>query len=213
VNQTEGRRARVGVLVSGRGSNLQALLDASAAGTLPAEVALVVCNHAGVQALERAAQANVPVCLVDRAEVRSRRERQGRMLEALAEAQVDWVVLAGFDEILVPEMTARYAWRMVNTQPSLLPAFGGSMHAVEQALEFGVKVSGCTVHLVTDELDAGPILMQGSVEVLEGDTAETLGERIRAREHVVLVEAVRALAEGRVQVKDGRATVIASKLS
>jgi phosphoribosylglycinamide formyltransferase-1 len=207
------KKLRVGVLVSGRGSNLQALLDASATGNLPAEIVLVGCNHAGAQALDRAAFARVPVCLADRAEIKSRAVRQARLLEALVAADVDLVVLAGFDEILVPDLTARYAGRIVNTHPSLLPAFGGGMHAIEQALDYGVKITGCTVHLVTDELDAGPILMQGCVEVRDGDTADTLGERVRATEHVVLVAAVKALAEGRVRVQDGRATVVASATS
>jgi phosphoribosylglycinamide formyltransferase-1 len=201
---------RVGVVVSGRGSNLQALIDAQAAGGLNAEVALVVCNHAGVPAIGRAERAGVPVCLVDRAEVKSRRERQGRMLEALKAASVDLVILAGFDEILIPDFVAVFPGRMFNTHPSLLPAFGGTMHAIQQALDYGVKVTGCTLHLVTDDLDAGPILYQRAVDVLPGDTEETLSERVRATEHVVLVEAVRAFAEGRIEIREGDATVVAS---
>jgi phosphoribosylglycinamide formyltransferase-1 len=128
----------------------------------------------------------------------------------LQRAEVGLVVLAGYDEILTPEFVAAFAGRMLNTHPSLLPAFGGTMHAVAQALEAGVKVTGCTVHLVTDDVDAGPIVLQRCVEVHDDDTLESLRARIQVQEHQLLPEAVRAFAEGRVLVEGRRARVIAS---
>jgi phosphoribosylglycinamide formyltransferase-1 len=201
---------RVGVLVSGAGTNLQALLDAGAEPGFPARVVLVGCNRAGVAALEKADRAGVPVCLVDRAATPGRTQRQTILLNALRETGVELVVLAGFNEILVPEFVAAYGGRMVNTHPSLLPAFGGTMHAVEQALEHGVKVAGCTIHLVTDDLDSGPILLQQCVEVRDDDDVASLHARIRTQEHRLLPQAVRAFAEGRLRIEGRRARVIRS---
>jgi phosphoribosylglycinamide formyltransferase-1 len=202
---------RVGVLVSGRGTNLQALLDACASPAFPAQVVLVGCNRADAAAILRAAAARVPVCVVDRAATPSRAERQRLLLRALRERKVELVVLAGFDEILLSELVQAFADRIINTHPSLLPAFGGTMHAIEQALAHGVKVSGCTVHLVTDQLDGGPILFQCCVEVRHDDDVGSLHARIREQEHRLLPEAVRAFAEGRVRLDgNGRARVIGS---
>jgi phosphoribosylglycinamide formyltransferase-1 len=202
---------RVGVLVSGAGTNLQALLDACAEPSFPARIALVGCNRVQAPAIARADAAGVRVCLVDRAAIPKRRERQEKLLEALKASEVGLVVLAGFDEILIPEFVSAYSGRIVNTHPSLLPAFGGTMHAVAQALEHGVKVTGCTIHLVTDDLDAGPILLQEAVEVRDDDDVAALHARIREREHHLLPMAVRAFAEGRVRIEGCRARVLASR--
>jgi phosphoribosylglycinamide formyltransferase-1 len=201
---------RVAVLVSGNGTNLQALLDAARDPEYPAQIVLVGCNRASAPAVERARTAGVPVCVADRGEVPRRVERQLRLLEALRSAQVGLIVLAGFDEILIPEFVSAYAGRMLNTHPSLLPAFGGTLHAVEQALEHGVKISGCTVHVVTDDLDGGPILLQRAVEVHDDDDVASLRARILEQEHQMLPQAVRAFAEGRVRLQGHRALVIAS---
>ncbi len=204
------RRIRLGVLASGRGTNLQALIDGCAEGSLTARVAIVGCNRADAQAIARADAADVPVCLADRAGIPTRADRQRLLLEAFQAAEVDLVVLAGYDEILAPWFVEAFAGRMINTHPSLLPAFGGTMHAVRQALEHGVKVTGCTVHLVTEEPDGGPILFQRCVEVRDDDIVESLHARILAEEHRLLPAAVRAFAEGRVRVQGRRATVIGS---
>ena len=201
---------RVGVVVSGAGTNLQALLDASARPDFPARVVLVACNNAQAPAIGRAERAGVPVCVADRAATPRRAERQGRFLAAFQAARAELLVLAGFDEILVPDFVAAYSGRILNTHPSLLPAFGGSMHAVAQALEHGVKVTGCTIHLVTDDLDNGPILAQQCVEVRDDDDVASLHARIQQHEHRLLPLAVRALAEGRVCVEGRRARVIGS---
>ena len=201
---------RVGVLVSGQGTNLQAVIEAFGVPDAPARVVLVGCNRAEAPAIGRAETAGVPVCLADRAALPRRAERQRVLLEALQAARADLVVLAGFDEILIPEFVAAYANRMLNTHPSLLPAFGGTMHAVAQALEAGVKVTGCTIHVVTDDLDGGPILAQRCVEVRDDDTVASLHARIQAHEHRLLPEMVRAFAEGRVHFEGGRARVVRS---
>ncbi len=201
---------RVGVLVSGAGTNLQALLDACAEPMFPARIVLVGCNRVQAPAIARADSAGVRVCLVDRAVIPKRQERQEKLIEALQASDVGLVVLAGFDEILIPDFVRVYSGCIVNTHPSLLPAFGGTMHAVAQALEHGVKVTGCTIHLVTDDLDGGPILLQDAVEVRDDDDAESLHARIREREHRLLPAAVRAFAEGRVRIEGCRARVLAS---
>lgn len=198
---------RLGVLVSGEGTNLQALIDAA---DLPARIVLVGCNRAEAPAIGRAERAGLAVCVADRALHPKRVDRQRRLLDALRAAGAELVVLAGYDEILIPDVVAAFAGRLLNTHPSLLPAFGGSMHAVAQALEAGVKVSGCTIHLVTDELDAGPILLQRCVAVEPDDTVASLRARIQAEEHRLLPEAVRAFAEGRVVIEGHRARVVRS---
>jgi phosphoribosylglycinamide formyltransferase-1 len=203
---------KVAVLVSGAGTNLQALLEAAHTPGFPAEVVLVGCNRAGAAAIRRAERAGVHVCVADRREYRGRAERQRRLFEAVKSAGADLVVLAGFDEVLLPEVVAAYAGRMINTHPSLLPAFGGTLHAVEEALAHGVKVTGCTVHLVTDDLDGGPILFQQCVAVRDDDDASTLHARIREQEHRLVCEAVRAFGDGRVRVEGRVARVLASRV-
>ena len=188
-------KLRVAVLASGRGTNLQALLDACATPDFPAQIVVVGCNRPTAQAIGRAEAAGVPVCLADRAVLTNRETRQQQLLTALQAAHADLVVLAGFDEILVPGFVAAYAGKIINTHPSLLPAFGGTMHAVQAALDHGVKVTGCTVHLVTDDVDGGPILYQRCVEVRPDDTEETLHARILEQEHQLLPQAVRKFAE------------------
>ena len=201
---------RVGVLASGQGTILQALLDACAAADFPARVVLLGCNRAAAGAMARAAAAGVRVCLADRAEIPKRRDRQRVLLQALGEERVELVVLAGFDEILDAQFVQAFDGRMINTHPSLLPAFGGSMHAVQHALEHGVKVTGCTIHLVTDALDDGPILFQRCVEVRDDDDVASLHARIRVEERDLVPRAVRAIAEGRLLVEGRRARVIRS---
>ena len=201
---------RVAALVSGQGTNLQALIDRCADGSVPARIVLVGCNRASAPAIARAEAARIPVCLADRAAIPRRAERQRVLADAIEAARAELVVLAGFDELLLPELVRAHAGRMLNTHPSLLPAFGGTMRAVEQALERGVKVSGCTVHIVTDEPDGGPILLQRCVPVRDDDTVATLHARILAQEHQLLPAAVRAFAEDRVRVEGGRARVVGS---
>lgn len=196
---------RVGVLVSGRGSNLGALLDDAAQADAPYAVGVVISNRPGAPALERARRAAIPAVVVERAAFGSRREQQLHMVQVLHEHAVDLVVTAGFDQILVPAFIDAFPARILNVHPSLLPAFAGTLHAQEEALAYGVKVSGCTVHIVTSAVDGGPIVLQAAVPVHEDDTAAALSARILEQEHRLVPRAVRLLAQGRVRV-EGRRT-------
>jgi phosphoribosylglycinamide formyltransferase 1 len=190
----------VGVLVSGSGTNLQAILDAEARGELGgARVVTVVSNVAGVQALERAAAAGVPTKVLPHKEFPSREAFDDAVVAALRERDVQLVVLAGFMRIITPRMLAAFPQRIINIHPALLPAFPG-VHAHRQALAYGVKVSGCTVHFVDEGTDTGPIIMQAAVPVLDDDDESVLAARVRTEEHRLYPAAIRALAEGRVEI-------------
>ena len=195
---------RVGVLASGHGSNLAALLRRQAAGTLDAEIALVVCNRPGAGALQVAASHGVEARLCEQRPPRSREEAQAEVSALLEGRGVGLVVLAGYDRILAPGFVRRWAGRVLNVHPSLLPAFAGSLHAQRDALEHGVKVAGCTVHFVTEDVDGGPIISQAAVPVLPGDDEGSLSARILEQEHQLLPDAVRAYALGRLKVEGRR---------
>ena len=185
------KKLRLGVLVSGRGSNLQAILDAVAAGTLDAEVSVVVSDKPDVRALRRVEEDRAVV--VDRRSYADVDGFENAVASVLEERGVELVVLAGFMRILSPSFVQRFAGRIVNIHPSLLPSFRG-LHAKRQALEQGVKISGCTVHLVDETLDGGTILAQAAVPVLAEDTEERLSERILKEEHRILVETIANIA-------------------
>ncbi len=201
---------RLGVLVSGQGTNLQALLDAIDRGEVCATVALVASNHPAAPALERAARHGVPCFVAARADLPDRAARHAAIAAALQQARVELVVLAGFNEVLVPAFVRAFAGRIINTHPSLLPAFGGGMHAVRDALAYGVKVSGCTIHFVTEEVDRGPIILQRCVEVRDDDTVESLHARIQAEEHRLLPHAVALIAAGRLRIEGRRVRIVNS---
>jgi phosphoribosylglycinamide formyltransferase-1 len=193
---------RLGVLVSGRGSNLQALIDAIADGRLDASIAVVISNVAGVGGLDRARNAGIDTAVVDHRGWPSRDDYDRALVEELRARDVDMVCLAGFMRRIGPQFIAAFPDAVVNIHPSLLPSFPG-LHAQRQALAHGVKVSGVTVHLVTTELDAGPIIVQRPVPVLENDTEETLAARILVEEHQAYPEAVQLLLDSRWTL-DGR---------
>jgi phosphoribosylglycinamide formyltransferase-1 len=197
---------RLGVLASGRGSNLQAILDAIAAGRCPARVAVVISDRKDAAALERARRAAVPAVHVDPRAHPDRRAFDAAVAAALDGHRVELVCLAGFMRVLTPEFVRRYRGRVLNVHPALLPAFPG-LHAQRQALEHGVKVAGATVHLVDEGVDTGPILLQAAVPVLEDDTEEALAARILGEEHRLYPEAIRLVAEGRVEVTGRRARI------
>jgi phosphoribosylglycinamide formyltransferase 1 len=198
----------IGVLVSGSGTNLQAILDAQARGDLGAEVRVVISNKAGVRALERAAAAGVPSRVLPHKEFSSRESYDDALVAVLREHRVEIVALAGFMRLVTPRLLEAFPQRVVNIHPSLLPAFPG-LHAQRQALEHGARVSGCTVHLVDSGLDSGPIIAQAAVPVLDGDDEAALTARILTEEHRLYPAALRAIAEGRVAVH-GRRVVIKS---
>jgi phosphoribosylglycinamide formyltransferase-1 len=197
---------KLGVLVSGSGTNLQALLDTEARGELaPGEIAVVISNRPGVAALARAERAGLPAITVDHKPFADRLAFEDRLLAVLAEHDAEAVVLAGFMRVLTAHFVDRYPARIVNTHPSLLPAFPG-VDAAAQALAYGVKVSGCTVHFVDTSLDAGPIIAQATVPVLPGDDAHALQARIQQEEHRLLPRVVQRLAAGRLSC-EGRVVV------
>lgn len=203
------RRLRLGVLASGRGSNLGAICAAIDRGELPAEVAVVAGNRPEAPAFERARARGVPVVVATRAEYKTRAEQQRALLTALRRHSVDLVVLAGFDQILTDEFIAAFRDRLINVHPSLLPAFAGTLHAQADALAHGVKIAGCTVHFVTETVDAGPIILQAAVPVQEDDTAENLADRILEQEHRILPAAIRLFAENRLRVEGRRVRILA----
>lgn len=192
---------RLGVLISGRGSNLQALLDAGERGLYPGRVAVVISNVAGAQGLERAARSGVPAVVQDH-RGRSREAHDASIVEHLRAHAVDLVCLAGYMRLLSPVVLRAFPGRVLNVHPSLLPSFPG-LDAQRQAWEHGVKWSGATVHLVDEGLDSGPIVAQATVPVLAADTPQTLSARILEAEHRLYPEAVRLLLGGRLE-RSGR---------
>jgi phosphoribosylglycinamide formyltransferase-1 len=197
---------KVGVLVSGSGTNLQALLDAEARGDLaPAQIAVVVSNRPGVPALKRAAGAGKPAVVVDHKAFAERAVFEDALLATLASHGVELVVLAGFMRVLTEHFVSRYEQRIINTHPSLLPAFPGA-NAAAQAIAHGVKLSGVTVHFVDTSLDGGPIIAQVAVTVSPADDASSLQARIQREEHVLLPRVVRRLAAGELSCQ-GRVVV------
>jgi phosphoribosylglycinamide formyltransferase 1 len=193
---------RLGVLISGRGSNLQALIDAVRAGRLQATIAVVISNCADAAGLERARQAGIETLSIDHREFRSRDEHDRAVAHELQARDVGLVCLAGYMRLVGAPLLDAFPNAILNIHPSLLPAFPG-VDAQRQALEHGAKVSGVTVHLVTAELDGGPIVIQRTVPVLDGDTPDTLSARILAEEHRAYPDAVQAILEGGWRV-DGR---------
>ncbi len=199
-------KTKVGVLVSGRGSNLQALLDACADPAFPAEITLVISNIPEVYALERAATAGVATQVIPHKQFASREEFDAAMDAALRAAGVEIVCLAGFMRLLTKDFVESWSGRMINIHPSLLPSFKG-LHTHERAIEAGVKLHGCTVHLVTPELDDGPILVQAAVPVLAADTPDTLAARVLEQEHKAYPLGLKLVAEGRVTAEGSGALI------
>ncbi|MGH9945944.1 MAG: phosphoribosylglycinamide formyltransferase [Pyrinomonadaceae bacterium] len=186
---------KIGILISGRGSNMVAIVDAVNGGEIPAsEVAVVISDKADAAGLAKATELGVETVVIER-KGRTREEHDAEIIGELNKRGVELVCLAGYMRLLSPSFIQAFPNKIINIHPSLLPAFPG-LEAQKQAIELGVKISGCTVHYVNEELDAGPIILQKSVEVKENDTAETLAERILEQEHAAYVEAVRRLASG-----------------
>ena len=199
---------KVGVLVSGRGSNLQAILDKIAEGYLPLEVAVVISDKAGALALERAAKAGIKTVVVARKECADKDEFEAKIQAALVEAGCELVVLAGFMRILSSSFVNQWPHKIVNIHPALLPSFPG-LDAQGQAVNYGVKFSGCTVHFVDEGTDSGPIILQKVVPVLDDDTEDTLAARILEQEHVAMPEALKLWAEGKLEISGRHVRVLA----
>jgi len=195
-------RLQLGVLVSGSGTNLQSILDAATSGAIDVEVRVVISNRPKARALERARAAGVPALCVSHRKFETREAFEEALVEALGERGVEWVALAGFMRVLTPRFLGAYPGRVVNIHPALLPAFPGT-HGPRQALEYGAKVSGCTVHFVDEGTDTGPIIAQAVVPVLDDDTEESLAARILEQEHRIYPWALQLIAGGRL-VREGR---------
>lgn len=197
---------RVAVLASGSGSNFQALVDALNVAGSPARVELLVCNVPGAGALGRANRAHVASVVVDHKLFASRADFDREVLQALSEHNIELVALAGYMRLVTPTFLAAFPGRVINVHPALLPAFPG-MHAVRQALEKGVRVTGVTVHFVDEGTDTGPIIAQAVVPVLPGDDEASLGARVHAEEHQLYPRVVQAIARGHVTLEGRRVTL------
>ena len=195
---------KLAVLCSGRGSDLQSIIDAINAKKFSAEISIVITDKPNVQALDRAAKAGIKNICVDRKLFSSRADFEAEILKNLS--GIDLVVLAGFMRILSPEFVKKFSGRLMNIHPSLLPSFPGA-HAHRDVLAYGVKVSGCTVHFVDEGTDSGPIILQSAVEVLDDDTEETLAARVLEQEHKSYPQAIKLFVEGKLKIS-GRKVII-----
>lgn len=201
------KKVKIGVLVSGRGSNLQAIIDNIEQGTLSAEVAVVISDQPGAYALERARKHNVPAVPVSPKGYKGmRKEYDALLVQELQKRNVDLVCLAGFMRIITPELIKAFPNRIMNIHPALLPSFPG-LHVQKAALEHGAKFSGCTVHFVDEGMDTGPIIIQAVVPILDTDTEDTLSERILRQEHKIYSRAIQLFAEGRLSIQGRRVFV------
>jgi len=207
-------KLKLGVLVSGGGSNLQAIIDTSESGYLPAEVVVVISSKEGVYALERAKIHNIPSKVVIPKDFKSQKEYEDALIKILASYDVDLVILAGFIKVLSPHFVKAFQRRIMNIHPSLIPSFCGDGFYGEKVhkavLDYGVKITGVTVHFVDEGTDTGPIILQRAIYVKESDTPETLAARVLQEEHKIYPEAIKLYAEGKLEI-DGRRVKILCK--
>ncbi len=196
----------IGVLVSGSGSNLQSIIDHIEEGKINARIAVVISNIPGVFALERAKKHNIPAEVVNHKDFKTREEFELKIIEVLRRYNVELVVMAGFLRVITRVLLDAFPMKVMNIHPALLPAFPG-LHVQKQALEYGVKFSGCTVHFADHGVDTGPIIIQGIVPVFDHDTEDILSRRILALEHRIYPSAIKLYAEGRLKVS-GRRVII-----
>ncbi len=206
------KKIRVGVLVSGRGSNMEAIIENSRKGNIDAEVVIVLSDNPKAPALEKAKKAGVEAMYIYPGEKKTymTSDREGEYVKVLREKGVELVCLAGFMRVLKKTFIEAFAGKIMNIHPSLLPSFRG-LNAQKQAWEYGVRVSGCTVHFVDEGVDTGPIILQRCVPVLEDDTPETLTQRILKEEHKIYSEAIQLFAEGRLRIEGRRVRILPGK--
>jgi len=198
------KKTKVGVLVSGNGSNLQAIIDEKIASC---EIALVISNKPDVYAIKRAQSNNIPVEVINNKNFETREEFERQLIKSLDSRGIELIVLAGFMRVLTPLFVRHYKNKIMNIHPALLPSFPG-VDAAKQALEYGVKYTGCTVHFVDDGVDTGPIVLQAIMSIEDSDTEETLLERIHREEHRVFPEAVRLFCEGKIKIEGRRVKIL-----
>jgi phosphoribosylglycinamide formyltransferase-1 len=202
------KKVKLGILVSGRGSNLQAIIDNIEKGALSAEISVVISDQADAFSLERARKHNIPAVHISAKGFRGKRnEYDGLLVAELRKRGVELVILAGFMRIITPTLIKAFPNRIMNIHPALLPSFPG-LHVQKAAIEHGARFSGCTVHFVDEGMDTGPIIIQAVVPVLDNDTEDALSARILAQEHKIFSRAIQLYAEGRLTVK-GRRVVVA----
>lgn len=197
----------IGILISGRGSNLQAIIDAAEKGEIPARVAVVISNNSAAPGLERAKKHNIPAVVIDHREFQDKNTYELEIVKVLQQHRVELVCLAGYMRIVGPVLLEHYRGKMLNIHPALLPAFPG-LHGQRQALDHGVKISGVTVHFVDEGCDTGPIILQSAVPVLEDDTEESLSARILEEEHKLYPRAIKLLAEGKLKIEGKKVKII-----
>ncbi len=203
----EGAPVNIAILCSGSGTNLQAIIDGVKSGSIPATIALVAGDKKDAFALERARKAGIETLVLSAKDFSSREAFDKEVARNLKKKDIGLVVLAGFMRLLSPYFIKEYENRIMNIHPALLPSFKGA-HAIKDALAYGVKVTGVTVHFVDEEPDAGPIILQAAVEIKEGDTEDTLLERVHAEEHRIYPEAIKLFVEGRLKVDKRRVTIL-----
>ncbi len=200
------KKLRIGALASGGGTNLQAIIDRCADGSLDAEIAIVISNNPDAGALKRAEKAGIAVRCIDHRGYNSRESFDQAVVDVLREAGVELVALAGFMRLITPVFLDAFEGRVINIHPALLPAFPG-LHVQRKAIEYGAKFSGCTVHFVDNGVDTGPIIIQAVVPILDDDTEESLAARILEQEHRIYPRAIQLFAEGRLKVVDRRVII------
>ena len=191
----------IGVLASGRGTNLQAIIEAIKEGKVEGRISIVISDNPDAHALERAEQNNIETEYINFKSFKNREDYDKEIMECLKEKDIDLVVLAGYMRILSSYFIKMYKNRIMNIHPALLPSFPG-LHAQRQAVEYGVKISGCTVHFVNEGVDSGPVILQKAVEVKDNDTEESLAERILKEEHQIYPRAIQLFCQGRLIIKD-----------
>jgi len=200
------KKLRIGVLASGGGTNLQSIIDRCQDDSLDAEIAVVICNNPAAGALERAAQAGIASRCINHRDFSSREDFDTAVVSALQESGVELVVLAGFMRIITQTFIDAFPDRVINIHPALLPSFPG-LHVQQQAIDYGARFSGCSVHFVDGGVDTGPILIQAVVPVLQDDTAETLAARILEQEHRIYPRAIQLIAENRVHINGRQVSI------
>lgn len=201
------KKLRLGVLASGGGTNLQSLIDCCADHSLAAEIAIVISNNPESGALSRAENAGIKTCCINHRDFDKRAAFDHRVVQQLQESRVELVVLAGFMRIIGPIFIEAYPQQIINIHPALLPAFPG-LHVQQQAIDYGARYSGCTVHFVDIGVDTGPIILQAVVPVLEEDSADDLAARILVEEHKIYPQAIQLFAENRLQIKGRRVHIL-----
>jgi len=196
----------IAVFASGRGTNFAALIRAVKKGNIKANLSLLVCDNPKAAAIAKAKRAKIKVALVKRADFASKEDFESKILEHLKENKIDAILLAGFMQLLSPELVREYNSRILNIHPALLPSFKGA-HGIEDAFEYGVKTTGVTVHFVDEKMDHGPIILQKAINIEEADTPETLEAKIHKLEHKLYPQALRLFAEGKIKVEGRRVKI------